>query len=84
VLYYIRVLRMAASPGLQLADLGRQIPRRLVRAGHALAPRTDEESRQRSARPPRTHPQLFPRRKQFSGGVVEGLNNKAKLTMRKA
>ena len=48
---------------LQLADLGRQVPRRLVRAGHALAHRADEEGRQHAARPPRTHPQLFPRQK---------------------
>jgi transposase len=33
---------------------------------------------------PRTHPQLLPRQKQFSSGVVEGLNNKVKLTMRKS
>jgi transposase len=38
----------------------------------ALAYRADEEDRK------------FRTRKQFSSGVVEGLNNKAKLTMRKS
>jgi Transposase len=38
----------------------------------------------RDPRAPRTHSQLFPRQKKFSSGVVEGLNNKAKVTMRKA
>jgi hypothetical protein len=52
----------------------------LVRTGHALPHRADQEGRQNPARPPRTHPQLFPRQK----NIVEGLNNKAKLTMRKA
>jgi transposase len=40
------------------------------------------------ARTMRTHRALllnyFLARKQFSGGVIEGLNNKAKVTMRKA
>jgi len=40
------------------------------------------------ARTVRTHRELllnnFRSRKQFSSGVVEGLNNKAKVTMRKA
>ena len=33
---------------------------------------------------PRTDPQLFPGQKLLSSGVVEGLNNKAKVTMRKS
>ena len=40
------------------------------------------------ARTLRNHRELllnyFPARKQFSSGVVEGLNNKAKVTMRKS
>jgi hypothetical protein len=50
----------------------------------ALADRADEESRQNFTRPPRTHPQLFRAGKEFSSGVIEGLNNKAKVTMRKS
>src|SRR5246127_3756417 len=52
--------RLPAILGLQLTDLGRQFPRRLVPAGHALANRADEEGCQDPAWPPRAHPQLFP------------------------
>jgi hypothetical protein len=71
--------------GLQLTDLGRQIPRRLVPTGHALAHRADEESRPNPTGPSRTLIlNYFRAKKQFSSGVVEGLDNKAKPTMRKS
>ena len=50
----------------------------------ALPNRADEENRPVTPPTPRTHPQLFPGAKLISGGVVEGLNNKAKVTMRKS
>ena len=57
----------------------------MVLPGHALAHRADEED---IARTLRSHRALilnyFRARKQLSSGVVEGLNNKAKLTMRKS
>jgi hypothetical protein len=55
-----------------------------VPTGHALAHRADEEDRQDPAGPPRTNPHYFRAKKQFSSSVVEGLNNKAKLTVRKS
>ena len=67
-----------------LTGLGRQVPRRLVPTGHALAHRADEEGRQDSARTAELILNYFRAKKQFSSGVVEGLNNKAKLTMRKS
>jgi hypothetical protein len=46
------------------------------------------EPMKKIARPLRTHRELllnyFKARKQFSSGVIEGLNNKAKVTMRKS
>jgi transposase len=41
----------------QSSDVGRQIPRRLVRAGHALAHPADEEDRPDAAQPSRAAPQ---------------------------
>jgi hypothetical protein len=56
----------------------------MVRPTDALADRTDEESRQNLAR---AHRELilnyFRAGKEFSSGIIEGLNNKAKVTMRK-
>ena len=54
---------LPATLGVRLTGLGRQVPRRLVPTGHALAHRADEKDRQDPAGPPRTHPQLFPRQK---------------------
>jgi hypothetical protein len=49
----------------------------------ALPHRTHEKDRSVSAPAPGTGPQLFPGQKLLSSGVVEGLNNKAKV-MRKS
>jgi Transposase len=73
-----------AALGLQLARLGRQVPRRMVSADHAFADRADEADRALSASTSRVDPQVFPGPKLISSGVVEGLNNKAKVTMRKS
>ncbi len=76
---------ISATLGLQLRHLGWEVPRRMVLSGDALAHRTDEENRPFTARTPRANPQLLPRlKKLLSSGVVEGLNNKAKVTMRKS
>jgi hypothetical protein len=56
----------------------------LVSSGDALPHRSDEENRPITARAPRTDPQLFPRSEAASSGVIEGLNNKAKVTIRKS
>src|SRR3954467_2224258 len=64
--------------------MGRKVPKRLVPASDALAHRAYEEDRPVTPPAPRTHPQLFRAQKLLSSGVVEGLNNKAKVTMRKS
>jgi transposase len=51
-----------------------------VSASDALAHRAHEEHRPVTPAALRADPQLFPP----SSGVVEGLNNKAKVTMRKS
>jgi hypothetical protein len=56
----------------------------VVPANNALPHRADEKDRSVTASASRTDPQLFPRSKLLSSGVVEGLNNKAKVTMRKS
>ena len=53
-------------------------------ADHAFPYRTHEEDRQVAASAQRADPQLFPRPKAALQRVVEGLNNKAKVTMRKS
>ena len=55
-----------------------------MRTGHALTHRADQEARQNPAGHRELILNYFRARKQFSSGIVEGLNNKAKLTMRKA
>jgi hypothetical protein len=66
--------------------LGRHVPGLLVLSNHALANRAHENGR--PDRMLRRHRPLlmnyFKARKQFSSGVVEGLNNKAKVTMRRS
>jgi len=64
--------------------LGGQVPGRVVHADHAEQDRADEESGSQPAPAPPADPQLVRREKQFSSGVVEGLNNKAKLTTKRA
>jgi transposase len=75
---------LPAVLGVRGAELGRQVPRCVVLRGHALAHR----AMKKIARMLRSHRALilnyFRAKKQFSSGVVEGLNNKAKLTMRKS
>jgi transposase len=68
-------------------NLGRQVPRSLVYPRDAIThPRIDPVKK--FARTVRAHRELllnyFRAKKQFSSGVIEGLNNKAKVTMRKA
>ena len=46
--------------------------------------RTNERHRQDAAPPSRTHHQLVQGKKQFNNGMVEGLNLKWNLTVRKA
>jgi hypothetical protein len=57
---------------------------RVVSADHAFPHRAHEEDRSHPAAAPGTDSQLFPAAKLLSSGVVEGLNNKAKVTMRKS
>ena len=52
---------LSATLGLQLAHLGRKVPRRMVPPGDALPHRAHEEDRPVTAPTPRTDPQLFPR-----------------------
>jgi transposase len=56
----------------------------LAPPGDALAHRTHQEDRPVTAPAPRTHRQPFPRSEVVSSGVAEGLNNNAKVTMRKS
>ena len=51
---------------------------------YAIPHRADEEDRPDAASSPRAAAQLFQGQKQISSGVVEGLNNKAKVTMRRS
>jgi hypothetical protein len=51
---------------------------------YAIPDRTHEEDRPFATQSSRTHPELFRAQKLLSSGVVEGLNNKAKVTMRKS
>src|SRR5690606_19952059 len=53
--------RLSAVLGLRLPGLGGQVPRRMVPAGHALADRTDEESRSHVTRTSRTAAELLSR-----------------------
>ena len=64
--------------------MGSQVPRPVVSPGDALAGRTDEEGRQNFAAHRELILNYFRARKEFSSGVIEGLNNKAKVTMRKS
>jgi hypothetical protein len=56
----------------------------MVPPGHAVAHRTHEEDYPLLASASRADPQLLPGSKVISRGVVERLNNKAKVTMRKS
>src|SRR3954469_12717285 len=56
----------------------------MVSPNHAISHRTNEEDRTLAPSAPRTHSQLLPGAKLISSGVVEGLNNKAKVTMRRS
>jgi transposase len=75
---------LAATLGLQLAGLGRRVSRRVVPPNHAIRIEPFKEI----ARSLRQHRELilnyFRAQKLISSGVVEGLNNKAKVTMRKS
>src|SRR5262249_2294517 len=75
------VRRLLALP---LRRLGRGLPGRVVRPGHALPPRTHEEGGPHA--PPASAAALnwFRARGEISAAIVEGFNNKAKLTTRKA
>ena len=53
-------------------------------ADHALPHRIHEEDRPLPSSAPGVDPQLLPGGKTHSSGVVEGLNNKTKVTMRKS
>ena len=75
--------RFRPVPGLRLAHLGWQVSRRMAPPSDALPDRSVKKSGQDAARAP---PILnyFRTRKQFSNGIVEGLNNKVKVNMRKS
>jgi transposase len=78
--------RPSNNSGSTTPRLGRQIPRRVVPPNHAFPHRAHEEVR------PLASPgsgaivilNYFRAQKLISSGVVEGLNNKAKVTMRKS
>ncbi len=76
--------RLPAVLGLRQSGLGGQIPRRVVSPNDAIAAGANEEGRNE----PCDHRSLilnwFRARGTISAGTVEGLNNKAKLTTRKA
>jgi transposase len=55
-----------------------------VLPSHAIPHCADEENRQDTTLAPALILNYYRARKQLSSGVVEGLNNKAKLTMRKS
>ena len=82
--------RLPAQGGLpavleiQLATLGRHVPGLLVLSNHAQAYRAHEENRPHLRKHRALLLNYFKARKQFSSGVVEGLNNKAKVTMRRS
>jgi hypothetical protein len=56
----------------------------VVPSNHAFPHRAQEEDRSISSPAPGTDPQLFPGPKNDFQRVVEGLNNKAKVTLRKS
>ena len=64
--------------------IGDEVASKIVPSGDALPHRADEENRPVTARTPRANPQLLPGSKAASSGVVEGLNNEAKVTMGKS
>ena len=76
--------RVPAVLGLRFPDLGRQVPRSMVHQGPAsrIAPI------KKFARTVRNHRELllnyFRAQKEFSSGVIEGLNDKAKVTIEKS
>jgi len=76
--------RFSAVLGIQLAHLGRHVPGFLVSANDAIP----YCPMKKIARTLRSHRELllnyFKARKQISCGVAEGLNNKAKVTMRRS
>ena len=76
--------RLPALLGLQLSYLGWSVSRLLDSANHALS----FDPMKKIAKTLRVHRELilnyFKAKKQFSSGVVEGLNNKVKVTMRKS
>ena len=53
-------------------------------SNHAFPHRAYEENRPQLARSPPLLLNYFKAKKQFSSGVIEGLNNKAKVTMRRS
>ena len=75
---------LSATLGISFARLGRPVPRRVVPPDYAIPDRTHEEDRPSL----RNHRELilndFRAQKLLSSGVVEGLNNKDKVTMRKS
>jgi hypothetical protein len=64
--------------------MGREVPRRMVPPGDAFPNRADEEDRPLNACAPRLILNYFRAQKLLSSGVVEGLNKKAKVTMRRS
>jgi transposase len=55
-----------------------------VPTNDAVSHRADEEDRTKVARAPALLINYFKAKKRFSSGVIEGLNNKAKVTMRRS
>jgi hypothetical protein len=79
--------RSAASPsatlGIQLAYMGRKVPRRMAPPDHPFPHRTHEEDRRVSAPTWRTDPELFPGSEAAFQRRCRGSDNKAKVIMRK-
>ena len=64
--------------------LGRQIYCPLVHAGNAVTDWTAEKRSKDDSQAQSVDLELFKAKKAFSCGIVEGLNNKVKLTIRKS
>ena len=73
-----------AAVGLRVAVLGGAVSRPLVHSDDALAARADEGCCPHGALAPRPDPELVPSPGQFSSGVVEGFNGKARVITKRA
>src|SRR4029077_8548228 len=75
---------LPAVLGVRVTELGRQVPRRMVLSGHALAYRADEEDCQDATLAPGADPELFPRQEAVlqrcgRGSQQQGQTDHAKI-----